>query len=116
MTENALKCQFNGGGVTIGYTVDENKNYHLDPLVAPFVKDAFEMYAGGKTVKEIVTYLNGKGVRSFAWSRFTNPRTCSLLNPSAFSLGHAFFQHFLDFLFIIKLVFVLTITECCDII
>ncbi|MDE5859630.1 MAG: recombinase family protein, partial [Oscillospiraceae bacterium] len=64
MTENALKCQFNGGGVTIGYTVDENKNYHLDPLVAPFVKDAFEMYAGGKTVKEIVTYLNGKGVRS----------------------------------------------------
>lgn len=64
MTENALKCRFNGGGVTIGYTVDENKNYRLDPLVAPFVKDAFEMYAVGKTVKEIVTYLNGKGVRS----------------------------------------------------
>lgn len=64
MTENALKCQFNGGGVTIGYMVDENKNNHLDPLIAPFIKDAFEMYAGGKTVKEIVIYLNGKGVRS----------------------------------------------------
>ena len=37
MTENALKCQYNGGSLTIGYTIDENKHYQLDTLVAPLV-------------------------------------------------------------------------------
>lgn len=29
MTENALKCQYNGGFVPVGYTVDENKHYQF---------------------------------------------------------------------------------------
>lgn len=71
MTDNALKCQFNGGGVPVGYTVDEQKHFHIDPLTAPLVKDAFEMYAGGKMIKDIVVYLNEKGVRS----AFNKPMT-----------------------------------------
>lgn len=64
MTENALKCQYNGGLVTIGYTVDEEHKYHLDPLVAPLVKEAFVMYSNGKMIKDIISYLNDNGVRS----------------------------------------------------
>ena len=64
MTENALKCQYNGGAGTIGYSVDENKHYVLDTLTAPFIRDAFQMYADGRLIKDIVKYLNEKGVVS----------------------------------------------------
>ena len=64
MTENALKCQYNGGYVPVGYKIDENKHYQIDELTAPFVKEAFLMYVNGRQVKDIVTYLNDNGVRS----------------------------------------------------
>lgn len=64
MTENALKCKYNGGNVPIGYIIDDNKHYQIDKLAAPFVKDAFEMYASNMTMKEITEYLNQKGVRT----------------------------------------------------
>ena len=31
LTENALKCKFNGGTVPLGYTVDTNQYYQIDP-------------------------------------------------------------------------------------
>lgn len=40
MKENALKCQWNGSPVPVGYTIDETKKYQLNLLTAPFVKDA----------------------------------------------------------------------------
>lgn len=64
MTENALKCKFNGGAIPIGYRIDENKHYQIDELVAPYVKDAFQMYDLNITMKEIAEYLNQKGVRT----------------------------------------------------
>lgn len=64
MTENALKCQYNGGYIPVGYKIDENKHYQIDELTAPFVKEAFLMYASGKKVKEIVAYLGANGVVS----------------------------------------------------
>ena len=64
LKENALKCQWNGSPVPIGYVIDDKKHYQLNPLTAPIVKDAFEMYASGKMVKDIVEYMNSKGVKS----------------------------------------------------
>lgn len=64
ITENALKCKYNGGSVPIGYFIDKNKNYQIDKLTAPFVKDAFEMYDSNITIKEITEYLNQKGIRT----------------------------------------------------
>ena len=64
MTENALKCQYNGGFIPVGYRVDENKHYQLDELTAPFVKEAFLMYVNGRQLKEITEYLNEHGVLS----------------------------------------------------
>ena len=37
LTENALKCKFNGGTVPLGYTIDANQYYQIDPLTAPAV-------------------------------------------------------------------------------
>lgn len=64
MTENALKCQYNGGLVPIGYRIDENKHYQIDELTAPFVAQAFQMYCDGKQIKEIVEFLNEHNVKS----------------------------------------------------
>ena len=58
MTENALKCQYNGGFVPVGFKIDENKHYQLDELVAPLVKEAFMMYVNGRPIKDIVKFLN----------------------------------------------------------
>lgn len=62
MTENALKCQYNGGYVPIGYKIDESRHYQIDELVAPLVKEAFLMYVNGKQIKDIVEFMNEKGV------------------------------------------------------
>lgn len=64
MTENALKCQYNGGFVPVGFKIDENKHYQLDELVAPLIKEAFMMYVNGKPIKDIVEFLNSHGVLS----------------------------------------------------
>ena len=47
---------------TIGYKIDEEKFYHLDPLTAPLVLEAFQQYDNGDKMVEIVNFLNDKGV------------------------------------------------------
>ena len=63
MTENALKCKYNGGSVAIGYRVDEEQHYQIDPVTAPVVKETFEKYDSGATVVEVVSWLNEKGLK-----------------------------------------------------
>ena len=64
LTENALKCKYNGGTLPIGYTVDENQFFQIDPVAAPAVLDAFKKYAKGATMQEITDELNIKGIRT----------------------------------------------------
>ena len=58
MTDNALKCKFNGGTVPMGYVIDEEQHFRIDPLTAPFVLEAFERYADGASMTEIRDWLN----------------------------------------------------------
>ena len=62
MTDNALKCKFNGGMMPIGYVIDDEQHFQIDPLTAPFVLEAFKRYDGGATMKEVRDALNAKGV------------------------------------------------------
>ena len=64
MVENAMKGKYNGGAVTLGYRIDENKDYQLDPITAPAVLEMFEMYAAGASMQEIVDNMNAMGIRS----------------------------------------------------
>ena len=43
MTENVLKGKFNGGALTFGYYIDENKNFQPDPIQAPIVQDVYHL-------------------------------------------------------------------------
>ena len=64
-TENALKCKFNGGGLPVGYTIDGEQCYQLDPLTAPAVLEAFQRYDKGATIADLVRWLNSKEIRSY---------------------------------------------------
>ena len=62
--ENALKCKFNGGTLPIGYVIDEEQHFQIDPLTAPFVLDVFKKYDKGATMKELRDWLNENGIRN----------------------------------------------------
>lgn len=64
MTENALKCKYNGGTLPIGYQVDSEQYFQLDPLTAPFVLEAFQRYDEGATMTQIQDWLNQQGVKN----------------------------------------------------
>ena len=64
MTENVLNKKCNGGTRPVGYVVDKEHHFQIDPLTAPFVLEAFNQYAEGATMKEISNYLKEKGVKN----------------------------------------------------
>lgn len=61
MYETALKGNSTGGSLAMGYIVGEDKKYIIDPLYAPLVREAFELYANGFTVKQICDKFNAAG-------------------------------------------------------
>lgn len=61
MTENALKCKYNGGVPTFGYIIDEEKHFQPDPINALIVADIFNHYASGESAKSILNSLIAQG-------------------------------------------------------
>ena len=69
--ENALKAKFNGGPVPLGYRIDSEHHYQIDPTTAPVVQEAFRRYADGESIKAIWTDFNGRGIRTSLGRPFT---------------------------------------------
>lgn len=65
LTENALKCKYNGGGMTLGYTVDDEQYFQIDPVLAPIIQDAFKRYVDGATIKNLVDHFKELGVKNY---------------------------------------------------
>lgn len=64
LTENALKCKYNGGTLPIGYVIDSAQYFQIDPITAPAVLNAFRHYAAGKSMREVTDELNIAGIRT----------------------------------------------------
>ena len=64
MTENALKCKYNGSAVPYGYRIDEDKHYQINPATAPVALEIFTRYAGGETATSIINDLNSRGLKN----------------------------------------------------
>ena len=64
MTENVLNKKFNGGVITYGYRIDENRHFQPDPNTAPIVKEVFTRYAEGENSKSILNSLIAKGIKN----------------------------------------------------
>ena len=77
--ESAKKCQCIGGTRPLGYTVDENKRFAIDPKTAPIVRIIFDMYASGATISEVTSYLNAQGIRTTRKQPFTKNSLTKML-------------------------------------
>ena len=71
LTENALKCKYNGGSVAFGYMIDDEQHFKINPTLAPVVLNIFNDYISGKTQKEIRDELNNKGLKNANGREFT---------------------------------------------
>ena len=80
MTENALKSKYNGGTRPIGYLIDSDQYFQLDPLTAPFVREAFQRYDECATMTAVRDWLNEQGVKNTRGQKMTYNSVQHLLN------------------------------------
>jgi len=80
MTENALKCKYNGGTTPIGYVIDADQCFQIDPLTAPFVLEAYKRYDEGATMTQIRDWLNAQGMKNSRGQAITYNNIQRLLN------------------------------------
>lgn len=64
LTENALKCKFNGGTMPLGYMKGPDQRLIINPETAPVVVEIFTRYAEGETIREIIASLNERGIKT----------------------------------------------------
>ena len=77
--ENALKAKFNGGPVPLGYRIDSERHYQIDPATVPVVQEAFQRYAAGESIRSIIESLNARGIRNSRGNPFTKNSFQTLL-------------------------------------
>lgn len=71
LTDNALKCRYNGGTLPIGYVVDKEQQFQVDPVTAPVVLEIFTAYSDGATMQQLVNLLNERGIRTSRGTKMT---------------------------------------------
>ena len=69
MHESAVKHKHLGGHTPLGYKVEDHRLV-LDPVTAPLVKQAFEMYADGHMLTEICKLFNDRGIKTSKGAAF----------------------------------------------
>ena len=82
MQINAEKHLSNGSVVGLGFKVDADRRYQIDPDTAPVVKKIFEKYAQGVPVADIVRNLNARQIKTARGNEFNkNSLHRMLCNP-----------------------------------
>lgn len=79
MRESALKCQFNGSGLPLGYKTDANKRFVIDPDGAAVVRLIFESYDHGMSIAAIVRMLNEKQLTTLKGKSFVHTGVSRIL-------------------------------------
>ena len=80
LTENALKCLYNGGTLPIGYVIDVNQQFQIDPVTAPAVLEAFKLYASGTTMQQLADKFNLAGIRTTRNGKLDTDNITSMLH------------------------------------
>lgn len=71
LTDNALKCRYNGGTLPIGYVVDKEQQFQVYPVTAPVVLEVFTAYSESATMQQLVNLLNERGIRTVRGTKIT---------------------------------------------
>jgi DNA invertase Pin-like site-specific DNA recombinase len=93
LTENALKCKWNGGGIPVGYYVDDERHMQIDSLTAPFVLETFKRYAEGEKTADIARWLAKSGVKTYLGNLITFNSTQRMLKNRAYMGDYCFGKH-----------------------
>lgn len=64
MHENVLESKGTGGHLALGYKMNSDNRFEIDPVGAATVRKIFELYASGSSIKEITAELNTNGDRT----------------------------------------------------
>ena len=64
MDINAQKCLSNGSLPGLGFKVDADRKFYVDPEAAAVVREIYERYASGETVAEITKDLNARQIKT----------------------------------------------------
>ena len=80
MTDNALKCKFNGGTIPIGYVIDNEQHFQIDSITAPYILEVFKQYDSGATMTELRDWLNAEGVKNTRGNPITYNSIQHILN------------------------------------
>lgn len=70
MHDSALKCQSTGSGRPLGYYVDKEKRFQIDPESSQTVQIIFDMYIKGESNAAICELLNSRGLRTVQGNLF----------------------------------------------
>jgi DNA invertase Pin-like site-specific DNA recombinase len=92
-TENALKCKYNGTGLTVGYYIDNEQYFQIDEITAPVIREAFQRYADGGTVVEVAKWLNGKNVKNTKGRPLTNNVVTTILKNRTYIGEYRYGEH-----------------------
>lgn len=90
MHETALKANYTGGGVPLGFKV-ENKKIVIDERTADIVREAFSLYAAGATISDIYSIFKEKGYKSARGTDFTTHSFTRLLRNKKY-IGTYFYK------------------------
>lgn len=71
MTENALKCKYNGSTIPYGFTLDAEKHFQLDPIEAAVVKELYIRFAAGEPSTAIMNDFNARGLKNKSGKPFS---------------------------------------------
>ena len=81
MTENALKCKYNGGrAAPFGFVIDADKHYQIDPVRAPVALEIFTRYAEGESIKSIIGDLNERGLKTSHGTAFNKSSIINMVH------------------------------------
>ena len=82
LKENAYQAKFTGGVPPLGYDIDENLHYIINPAEAVIIRHIFDMAVQNIGYGQIIDDLNSKGYRTKTGKFFSKNSLSSLLrNP-----------------------------------
>ena len=64
MNLNAEKCLSNGSNPGLGFKVNPDRTFRVDPEEAAIVQEVFERYASGETTADIIREMNRRGIKT----------------------------------------------------
>ena len=79
MRENALAGKTTGGKPALGYRVNKDLHYEIDPVGAQIVREIFQMYADGMTAAAVVEHCVKNGYKTAFGRPFTRNSISSII-------------------------------------